>query len=241
MEYPSTSTTELTTLPPSSTLGVKFLWKGLRTVISAKETPDQALYSINYGCMANKLTFTDGANTTFATGKLHVVNINPSCTLRGRNIPLQAQKRFNVQYDYLSPQASSTMTWTASCALSAWKFVCSDANSLPVARFKANTLSFTNMGIIEFMGDSANEALREEVVVTGMTVYYCMVMRSASILNLFGAVMHRNGSKKVKEIEMGDVVGGEEGDAAVLESVILAVSGIDVPVDASESRARKVF
>ena len=54
------------------------------------------------------------------------------------------------------------------------------------------------VGEIEFLETRAgsSDAIREEIVVTGLTLFYCMVLRSNSMLSLFGAIFSRPGPQK---------------------------------------------
>lgn len=68
---------------------------------------------------------------------------------------------------------------------------------MPVAKFKANWWALKKLGSIEFLGDRAiSEAARDEIVVTGLTIMYCMVLRTMSLPSLFGAVFARPGPIK---------------------------------------------
>jgi hypothetical protein len=73
------------------------------------------------------------------------------------------------------------------------------------AKFSANTWSLKKVGNIEFFGSKAStgEAAREEIVVTGLTLFYCRVLRTSSIISLFGAVVSRPGynHKDIPEVD----------------------------------------
>ena len=50
------------------------------------------------------------------------------------------------------------------------------------------------LGTIEFMGPKAGDAAaRDEIVVTALTLFYCMMLRTNNILSFFGAVFARPG------------------------------------------------
>ena len=68
---------------------------------------------------------------------------------------------------------------------------------MPVAKFSANIWALQKVGNIEFLGDKADsKEAREEIVVTGLTLFYCMCLRTNNILNLFGAIFSRPGPIK---------------------------------------------
>lgn len=101
------------------------------------------------------------------------------------------------------------MTWTSSCGLKTWDFICLDEQKMPVAKFSANIWGLKKVGYITFMGSSTpgahaaggnvSDAVREEIVVTGLTLFYCMVLRTNSVLSLFGAIFSRPGHAGRKE------------------------------------------
>ena len=65
---------------------------------------------------------------------------------------------------------------------------------MPVAKFSANGLAVKKVGNIEFLRPKANSPVaRDEIVVTGLTLFYCMLLRSSSILSFFGAIFARPG------------------------------------------------
>lgn len=106
-------------------------------------------------------------------------------------------KRFKTEYSHLSNVYSetdepATMTWTSKSDFKTWDFICLDPQQLPVAKFSANIWAVKKVGNIEFLGPKAgSEAAREEILVTGLTLFYCMMLRMNNVLSLFGAVFHR--------------------------------------------------
>jgi hypothetical protein len=106
-----------------------------------------------------------------------------------------AQKRFKTLYTHRSgflknPQGQpAVMTWTGDVGASKWDFVCTDEQQMPVARFTANLWGVKKIGKIELMGPSSHEeGVRDEMLITGMTLAYCMVLRTSNILNLLGSI-----------------------------------------------------
>jgi len=68
---------------------------------------------------------------------------------------------------------------------------------MPVARFQVNLWAAKNVGVIELLGVAAErEEVRDEVVVTGLTLFYFTVLRSSSIFSFFGSVFSRPGKEK---------------------------------------------
>jgi hypothetical protein len=109
-------------------------------------------------------------------------------------------KRFQTEYSHLSPNYSAdgapvALRWTSSSGFKSWDFVCLDPQENPIARWSANMWAVKKLGQIEFMGEetATNEALREELMVMGLTLYYEMMYRINSVLALFGAVISRPG------------------------------------------------
>lgn len=70
-----------------------------------------------------------------------------------------------------------------------------DENQLPVAKFSANIWALKKVGNIEFVGKAAtSKDIQDEILVTGLTLFYCMALRSNNILSLFGAIFSRPGN-----------------------------------------------
>jgi len=72
-----------------------------------------------------------------------------------------------------------------------------DEAQLPVAKCVINMWGIKRVGWIEFLGEKAaeSEKAREEIVVTGMTLMYCMALRSNNILSIFGALFAKTGGE----------------------------------------------
>jgi hypothetical protein len=189
------------------TLKVDFSWKKFKALITDKSDPQSTpLYITDYKVfkISPKFVFTSAANgSTFATGTLHPVSINPDCEIRGRPITIKALRRLKTSYTHLSSAFSTNgepvpMTWASRGGFTTWDFICLDAQQNPVAKFSAKTWALTKIGYVEFMGprDAISDEMVEEILVTGMTLFYCMVLRTNNILNLFGAIFSRPGHEK---------------------------------------------
>ncbi|KAB8296759.1 hypothetical protein EYC80_002176 [Monilinia laxa] len=193
------------------TLTVDFSWKKFKSLITTTGTdaPSKPLYIVSYKSFKPNLVFKSSLDdSTLGTGTLHPISIDSDCSVRGRPIKIKALKRFKTEYTHLSHTFSSSdtnidsppvqMTWTSSSGWKTWDFICLDQHQMPVAKFSANTMSLRNVGRIEFLDPRvmANEAFREEIVVVGMTLMYTMVLRTTSILSLFGAFIARPGRKE---------------------------------------------
>jgi len=186
----------------SRTLQVDFTWKKWKALISEKDDPAaKPVYIIDFPFKtAPSLVVKSAADdSTIGTGTLRPISINASCELHGSPIELTAQKRFKTQYTHLSHSFSDTdapvpMHWTSSSGFTTWDFICLDQNQLPVAKFSASVWAVKKIGNIEFLGEKAmSDAARDEIVVTGFTLYCCMLLRCNSVLSLFGAVFSRPG------------------------------------------------
>jgi len=180
----------------------------LKARITEKDDPQsKPIYIVDYKTLKvhPKLIFRSTSDETdFATGTLHPISINADCEIRGKPIELTAMKRFKTEYQHISPTYSDTgnpvaMTWTSSSSFTKWDFICLDPQQLPVAKYSANIWALQKVGDIEFLGPSAaNEAFREEIVVTGLTLLSCMVLRMNNILSLWGSVSSSPGHGKDK-------------------------------------------
>ncbi|PGG96272.1 hypothetical protein GX51_07908 [Blastomyces parvus] len=215
------------------TLQVDFSWQRFKSLITNKADPQASpLYVVHHKLVKPHLTFKSGADDTpFATGSLHTFSIDAECEIRGRPTPLKALKRFKTEYMHRSHAlahnhnvadggASSAeparMTWIGSCGLKTWDYICMDERQMPVAKFSANIWGVKKIGTITFLGanipsaratGAISDAVREEIVVTSLTLFYCMVLRTNSVFSLFGAVFSRPGhEEKVVEEGKGDGV-----------------------------------
>ncbi|PMD63468.1 uncharacterized protein K444DRAFT_641303 [Hyaloscypha bicolor E] len=190
------------------TLEVDFSWKKFKLFVTSKNsdsTPSKPLYIIEFKTMKSQLLFKSAVDDSIlGTGTLHPISIDAECLVRGQDIKLKAQKRFKIEYEYFSTLFSDTengepvpMTWVCDTGMKTCGFVCLDRNRMPVARFQVNLWAAKNVGVIELLGVAAErEEVRDEVVVTGLTLFYFTVLRSSSIFSFFGAVFSRPGKEK---------------------------------------------
>ena len=145
---------------------------------------------------------TDG---TISDATLHVFNINPTLNIHGHPVPLVASSRFKTRYTYPSTifskdSSPATMTWTSKSDFKNWDFVLLTPDQLPVARFTNHIWATKKVGTIEFLDNRTDDPrARDEVVATGLTLWYTILYRSSSILQFFGAVVGRGVGKDVTE------------------------------------------
>ncbi|TVY88419.1 hypothetical protein LAWI1_G006260 [Lachnellula willkommii] len=205
MDNPPETPQQQQSISPSRTLQADFSWKKWKVRISAKDDPEsKPVYIINFPIKpfqdTPSLVVKSAADdSTVGTGTLHPIPIDAACELHGQAIELKAQKRFKAQYMHLSHSFSDTgapvpMYWTSNSGFTTWDFVCLDQNQLPVAKFSAAIWAVRKIANIEFLGEKAmNDAVRDEIVVTGITLYCCMLLRCNNVLSLVGAIFSRPG------------------------------------------------
>jgi len=189
---------EDTAKPESSKLEFDFSWTKFSSFINVPGSSSNPLYSIGFKTMKSQLTFKTSDGTIFGTGYLPGVSIDTNCSIHGKEIKLRAQKRFSFQYEYISnvflegedgEGKGQTMTWVCDTGLKTWDYVCLDSRQMPVARFKANIWALKKVGWFDLLGQVAeNEEMRDEVLVTGITLFYLTTLRTASLPSFFGAV-----------------------------------------------------
>ncbi|KAI4230679.1 MAG: hypothetical protein L6R40_007977 [Gallowayella cf. fulva] len=185
----------------NTTLQVEFTWRKWNAYIS---NPSDPIYIVNYQCIKSPHLTIKSVNSdeTIGTGTLHPISINAKFQVHGRNGTLKALKRWKTSYTHLSYAYSDssdpvTMTWTSESGFKTWDFICLDDQQMPVAKFSANWWTLKKVGKIEFLGPKATStAVREEIVVTGLTLLYCMLLRMNSLLSFFGAIIARPGPIK---------------------------------------------
>ena len=114
-----------------------------------------------------------------------------------------------IEYEYFSTHFSDPesegkpvpMTWICDTGLKTWEFVCLDKNQMPVARFRANVWALKKIGLFELLGRAREDEGRDEVVVTGLTLFYVTVMRVNNVFNLLGSIFSKPGNEKENENE----------------------------------------
>ena len=184
----------------SNVLDMEFIWRGWRGTLTDPNHPSQPAYKIDL-TLANTMEFETADGRVFGSSRVKFVSINPSFTVHSHRGTLQAMKRLATKYNYFSyaraqeinSDSPVPMIWTSSFAFKTWQFTCLDENLLPVARVKANVWALKALGTIEFLGDSMSQDLREEIIVTGITLYLCMGYIISSPLSLLGAAVSKTG------------------------------------------------
>ena len=73
-----------------------------------------------------------------------------------------------------------------------WDFILLDSNKEPVARFHSNVWAYKKLGLVEFMGNYSAKT-KEEICITGFTVYYNTLLRMNNLLQFFGAMGAKTG------------------------------------------------
>ncbi|KAJ5524343.1 hypothetical protein N7494_010993 [Penicillium frequentans] len=187
----------LETTDQHATLRIDFKWGNFKSLVSDVNKPDEPLYIIKYKLFSSKQIIYKSASTNdvIGTSSIHMVSIDADYECRGRRDTLVAQKRFKTLYTHRSgflknPQGQpAVMTWTGDVGASKWDFVCTDEQQMPVAKFTANLWGVKKIGKIELMGPSSHEeGVRDEMLITGMTLAYCMVVRASNMFNLLGSI-----------------------------------------------------
>lgn len=178
------------------TLRIDFKWGTFKSLVSDANKPDEPLYIIKYKLFSPQFIYKSASTkNVIGTGSIHMVSIDADYECRGRRDTLVAQKRFKTLYTHRSgflknPQGQpAVMTWTGDASASKWDFVCTDEQQMPVAKYTANLWGMKKLGKIELMGPSSHEeGVRDEMLITGMTLAYCMVVRASNMFNLLGSI-----------------------------------------------------
>ena len=166
----------------------------------------------------------DNGTTTDAgvigDGHIHTFKIDCDTHVHGRPIRVSAAKRFLTRYTYPSLAFSSDptgnkpaiMTWKSDSSFRCFDFILLDESQQPVAKFTANYLGIRNIATIELLGPKADDpSARDEVVVTDLTLYFCMCYRTSSILPFVGALTARPGKDyKVTAAKVGEDLKADE-------------------------------
>ncbi|KAJ6021764.1 hypothetical protein N7540_007268 [Penicillium herquei] len=187
------------------TLQIDFKWGKFTSRISDTQNTEVPLYMVKYKIFSQKqLVYLSGATQdVIGTGSIHMINIDADYECHGRKDTLVAQKRLSTIYTHRSGVLKNydntpvVLTWTGDIGLTKWDFVCVDEQQMPVAKFSANLWGIKKLGKIQLMGQAAyDESLRDEMVITGMTLAYCMITRMNNIFSLVGAIFGEPGHDK---------------------------------------------
>jgi hypothetical protein len=211
-ELPSSPTKHFDT-PKGLHLVIDFRWSKFRNVVSSKTgdilTP---LYIQHFRPTKPQLRFESVADSTkIATGTINNFSISAECSLNNRSIELKPLKRWKSQYNYLShtfskdPNAPAPVSWIADMSMKTWDFVCLDENQIAIAKLSANLWDLKQVGNFYFEAreDEVSAEMRDEVVVTGLTILYVMMTRMNNPLHLLGSMFSKPGRVDGVEGEQG--------------------------------------
>jgi hypothetical protein len=189
--------------PTGLHLQVDFAWSKFTNIVSEKNgdqlTP---IYKQHFRPTKPQLRFENVADSVkFATGTINNFSISAECSVNGENIALKPLKRWKTQYNYLShtlskdPQNPAPISWIANSSLKIWDFVCLDANQVAIAKFSVNWWAIKEVGNFYFEKSAAHvsKEMRDEIVVTGLTLLYVMATRMNNPLHLLGSVFAKPG------------------------------------------------
>ena len=219
-------------------LTVNFSWRKWKFLIT-EPSHNEPVYVGKCHPLSLNLTFTSGPKAAQATtvpdsddddndtttpagvvgdGHVHAFKIDCNTHVHGRPIRVSAAKRLLTRYTYPSLAFSSdstgnkpaVMTWKSNSWFRCFDFALLDESQQPVAKFNPKYLGMRNIATIEFLGPKADDPLaRDEVVVTGLTLYMCMCYRVSNIVPLVGALTARPG----KDYKVTAAQGGEDLEA----------------------------
>ncbi|KAF5683970.1 hypothetical protein FCIRC_4183 [Fusarium circinatum] len=227
--------------PANTVFEVDFKWNKMKALVSEKNpqtntsTPKYIVDYHAFKCTALVFHPYEDPKAVIGTGTLHPVTIHATYELHGQKGTIKALKRFMTSYTHLSYNYSNNpdgtpaaMTWASASSFKTWDFICLDEQQSAVAKFSANCWALNNIGCVEFLGPKANDpAAREEILVTGMTLCYQMILRTTNFLNLGGAIFARTGPLDKEAAPKKPMRNGDGKSIKELE----ATSGIDTGLE----------
>ncbi|KAI4666936.1 uncharacterized protein J4E88_010357 [Alternaria novae-zelandiae] len=182
------------------TLQVDFAWSKFRNVVASKGVDQQLtpLYVQHFRPAKPQLRFERASDQTIiAKGTIHSFSISGDCIIHGQEVILKPLKRWKTKYNYLSHALGGIpITWTANSTMKVWDFVCiNSATQESIAKFSVNLWAMKQVGNFYFeeTEEEVTEALRDEVVVTGLTLLYLMMTRMNNPIHLLGAAFAKPG------------------------------------------------
>lgn len=189
-------------------LEVDFTWRNFTARIYEPGTSNTK-YIVDYRTLKSPpLLFKDASTDEIVgSGTLHPISINADYELHGEKGKLKALRHFHTEYTHLSRTFSKTeapvaMHWVSDADFKTWDFICKGPDGVPVAKFSSNSWDMKKMGMIEFYGQlGLTKAAQEEIIVVGLTLFSCMVLRASSILSFFGGIFARPGPLRNPEAE----------------------------------------
>ncbi|KAH8730341.1 hypothetical protein GQ44DRAFT_701184 [Phaeosphaeriaceae sp. PMI808] len=200
--------------PQGLHLQVNFAWTKFRNIISEVNSEQLTpIYIQHFRPTKPQLRFNLASDETtrIASGTINNFSISAECTIDTQTIPLKPLKRWETQYNYLStalspdPKNPVPVSWIANMSLKLWDFVCLDAQQMPIAKFSVNWWAITQVGNFYFANNHVSAGVRDEVVVTGITLLYVMTTRMSNPLHLAGAMTAKPG-----KVEAGEEVESED-------------------------------
>lgn len=223
MEFSQTSTQQQSTVETSQsssssvtrqfleagetpTYRVEYTWYNFKARIYDDSKPgDEPIYIADFAKIRKPHAIYKRVDNgeVIGTGSLHLFSsIDADYEIHGRKDSLVAQKRFRIVYTHRSLAMSDTgdpvtITWTSDSGFKTWDFVCVDENQMPIAKFSANMWRAVKLGKIQFTGPKADsQALREELIVTGLTLVYHVMVRMSNVFGVVGAFSSSPGHDK---------------------------------------------
>ncbi|KAJ5815571.1 hypothetical protein N7474_007348 [Penicillium riverlandense] len=205
-------------------LNVEFDYRKWKANISKASDPkSKPVYRVGFHNtrrpqIEHKRVGDDLTTTTIGTGTLHTFHIDAEYELHGQKRTLKTLKRWKRVYAHLSyvysdnPKVPMTMTWTSSTGFKTWEFVCVDECQNPVARWSMNIWATKKIGKFEFLGPKAgDEAVHDEIVVTGLTLFWSIALRSTHIGNFIATFFAHPGplEKPVRTEDEESVTAGK--------------------------------
>ncbi|KAI4643381.1 uncharacterized protein J4E78_009850 [Alternaria triticimaculans] len=186
--------------PSGLTLQVDFAWSKFRNIVASKGAGQQLtpLYVQHFRPAKPQLRFERASDQTIiAKGTIHSFSISGDCIIHGQEVILKPLKRWKTKYNYLSQALDGVpITWTANSTMKVWDFVCiNSATQESIAKFSVNLWAMKQVGNFYFENaeDKVTETLRDEVVVTGLTLLYLMMTRMNNPIHLLGAAFAKPG------------------------------------------------
>ncbi|KAF2110297.1 hypothetical protein BDV96DRAFT_583783 [Lophiotrema nucula] len=132
--------------------------------------------------------------------KVKIFHIDCNTTIRGREVRLSADSRLMTRYKYPSiafaenEKKPTIMTWKCNSKWRCFDFDLLDESGKVVAKFLPKYLGVRKWATIQMYGPRAWDSLAtEEVIITGLSLYFCMIYRASSPVPLVGALTSRKG------------------------------------------------
>ncbi|KAI0384425.1 hypothetical protein F5Y04DRAFT_269407 [Hypomontagnella monticulosa] len=129
---------------------------------------------------------TNISNSSTCTAAFRALSLGVTMRVRGKEVQLERSSALTRTYGFQSAGAEARLAWEADGALSGDFRLVNRADHGVLARFRNKLFSNAEVGAFEIVGD-VSELLREEILISGLSVLVMVQSLNLATMVLFGA------------------------------------------------------